>query len=458
MVIDNSGNVYVLGTYDSATVSIGTFTLSNTVYPARMSFLTKISPSGTVLWAVNVAEGNPNPTSLAIDGAGNLYATGAFNLTSITIGTTTLLRAGTTSNDVYIAKYDPMGNVIWAKRFGGTSFDVPNAITVGQNGNICIAGWFYSPLINFGSYTLTKTAPYFSDFIAGFDSSGNFMWAHEIPKVNVQQMVTSVSGSIYLTGYLDTSAVVGPDTITSHGVEEVITAKVSPAGNIEWARAAGGTTSDRGFGITLDGCGRLFISGQMGTSPSTGYSINFGSAVLNQVPGGPEPMFIAQYDTMGNYVMSLGLISGGDDFSRVMTDNRGNLFLGGDLVHTMTFGPNTLTPSGDEALFVAKYRYDTAICSYTMPTLGIQAATHIMPSVNLYPNPATYECTISADAPFPAGSQASVYDMAGRLISSYDLNGSGTIIPVSQLSKGIYQCAITAPGMTPVIKKLAVLK
>ena len=59
---------------------------------------------------------------IATDGAGNSYVTGNFEDTA-TFGAgepneTTLTSAG--SSDILVAKYDPSGALVWAKRAGGT--------------------------------------------------------------------------------------------------------------------------------------------------------------------------------------------------------------------------------------------------------------------------------------------------------------------------------------------------
>src|SRR5690348_937591 len=60
--------------------------------------------------------------SCATDANGNVFATGSFQSTTITFGSTTLTNAGLVS--MYLVKYDSSGNVLWAKSAGGNNIDV----------------------------------------------------------------------------------------------------------------------------------------------------------------------------------------------------------------------------------------------------------------------------------------------------------------------------------------------
>jgi len=64
----------------------------------------------------------------------------------------------------------------WAKGFGGDYVDKANELATDADGNVYMAGEFYSSSITFGSTTLYNTGV--SDiFIVKFDSSGQVIWA-----------------------------------------------------------------------------------------------------------------------------------------------------------------------------------------------------------------------------------------------------------------------------------------
>ena len=87
--------------------------------------------------------------STTIDQSGNIYNTGYFQGTvnfDPNGGTTNLTSVG--SEDIFVQKLDPNGNIIWAKSFGGGTFDFGTSIQVDQLGNIYVGG-FYSDDVDF---------------------------------------------------------------------------------------------------------------------------------------------------------------------------------------------------------------------------------------------------------------------------------------------------------------------
>ena len=71
--------------------------------------------------------------------------------------------------DIFISKYDPMGNVVWAKSTGGNSSG--QSISIDYSKNYYITGYFRSPTIIFGSTTLADSDSTSSIFIAKFAST-----------------------------------------------------------------------------------------------------------------------------------------------------------------------------------------------------------------------------------------------------------------------------------------------
>src|ERR1039458_8643597 len=97
--------------------------------------------------------------SVATDASGNVYATGYFTSRTITFGSVTLTNSSSTSNylggrNFFLVKYDMWGNVLWAKRAGGTGDDFGCKVTTDKAGNVYVTGVMRSYSIIFGTYTL----------------------------------------------------------------------------------------------------------------------------------------------------------------------------------------------------------------------------------------------------------------------------------------------------------------
>ena len=59
-------------------------------------------------------------------------------------------------DDMYLVKYDSNGNALWAFNVGGTNRDYGFGVTITPPGNLYVAGYFYSPTLNFGTIALSN--------------------------------------------------------------------------------------------------------------------------------------------------------------------------------------------------------------------------------------------------------------------------------------------------------------
>ena len=100
-----------------------------------------------LVWAKRAGAGGASfdqGLGIAVDGSGNSYVTGHF-VGSATFGPgetneTTLTSAG--FDDIFVAKYDASGDLVWAKRAGGTSVDQGSGIAVDGAGTSYVTGVF----------------------------------------------------------------------------------------------------------------------------------------------------------------------------------------------------------------------------------------------------------------------------------------------------------------------------
>jgi len=368
MVTDNGGNVYVFGTTFGyyLNCSFDTFNLPN---PAtyNMYYLVKYSPTGDVLWAKNVVgiSGLSEIVgSMGIDDNNNVYVTGYFDFPSVTIGRTTLTNSDPAgSYDVFVAKYNSAGDPIWAKNFGGLLNESPTAMTVTPRGNIYITGTYYSRSMTIGSAILTDTlgSPAIllpMTFFVKMDSNGNFKWAQTLNRsVAINSLTNDGLENVYMAGSMDSGLIIGPDTLTDAGRSDLFIAKYDSSGNFTWANSAGGSGIDYGYSITIDNCRDLWVAG----SSSSPFMLFNGH--IFEPPTGGDPIFVSEYNDSGVYITSTGLSSGGDDYAGVVADNRGNFYIGGDFISSITVGPDALSSgSATEELLIAKYKYDTTVC------------------------------------------------------------------------------------------------
>lgn len=280
---DTMGNCYVTGYFTSSSISFGLYTLTNFgINGVEDFFIAKYDASGNVVWAHSIGgAGTDKGNSIATDANGSSYVTGYFNSTSLTFGSDTLINKG--SDDIFIVKYNAGGNVIWANRAGGTSDDQASSISTDSAGNSYVTGYFHSQSIAFGPDTLINTNNSADVFIVKYDPAGNAAWAKKAGGTNYDygsSIAVSANGNSYFTGYFQSPALTfGSDSlnnISSSGSADIFILKYNTAGNVIWAKSAGGWGSDYGTGIKTDDFNNVYLTGYFDSSVLT-----IGSDTLN---------------------------------------------------------------------------------------------------------------------------------------------------------------------------------
>jgi hypothetical protein len=441
VAVDTLGNAYITGYFQSTTLSFGTITLTNTSGFSNL-FLAKYDTNGNVLWAEGAGGTNTNAMaySVAVDTLGNSYVAGEFSGSSITIGSTILTSAGT--YDVFIAKYDAAGNVVWAKRAGSTSDDEARSIAVDASGNSYITGFFQSTTITFGATILTNTNINYTDiFIAKYDTNGNEIWAKSAGGTS-WDMATSISvdalGNSYLAGNFSSPLIVfGSTNLITAGVEDIFIAKYDTIGNVIWAKSAGGASSDYATGVAVDSAGNAYLTGYF-QSPS----LIFGSTSLINV--GSKDIFLSKYNANGTELWATSIGSTGQDFAySVAVDASGHSYIAGFFdSSTINFGSTTLTNagsgSGSNDIYIAKLGNDTLT--------GINELSNIL-NFSIFPNPASDNIKIN----IPRKSEIEILNIEGKIIKSFYTDEELKTIDISDFASGVYIIrAQTDSGITTV--------
>ena len=306
-------------------------------------------------WAKRVAGTNSEVGSgIAVDGGGNSYVTGYFQSTNASFNPTTIL-TNIGKADVFVAKYDFGGNVIWAKRAGGTADDFGTAIASDLAGNLYVTGYFLSSNANFSGTILTNSGS--ADvFVAKYDTAGNLAWAKAAGGAGYDAatgIAVDGAGNSYVTGlFYSTNANFGGVALTNGGQNNVFVTKFDPSGTVLWARQAGGTSFDSGLAIAADAAGNVYVTGSFFSPTSF-----FGGLTLTN--SGENDIFVARYDTAGNVLWARTAKGLSDDFGYgIAVDGASNSYVAGYFLSTnLTFSASIIltNTSHNNDVFVAKY-------------------------------------------------------------------------------------------------------
>ena len=306
--VDGMGNGIVSGRFSGTTDNpavFGSVTLASSGGSTDI-FVAKYDAQGDVAWAKQAGgRGEDQAFGLATDGNGNILITGRFrgptNDPSV-FGSIQLFSAAG-SADVFIAKYDPDGNPLWAKQAGGIGHDEGLDIAADALGHVYVTGRFQGQA-NFDAVTLVSEEGSDDVFTAKYDRNGNVLWAKKGGGSGQDYgsgLATDARGHAVITGYYEETAAFGTQDLTSEGAGDLFVVKYDAEGEILWAQSAGGSGDDGGHAVSADRSGHIMVTGYYHRFA------DFGTRQLSTPNGGPSDIFIARYDPEGKLMWLEGL-------------------------------------------------------------------------------------------------------------------------------------------------------
>jgi hypothetical protein len=211
------------------------------------------------------------------DAAGNVYLIGDFG-GELALGEAVLEGIG--GSDGLVAKLDPDGNLLWALGVTGSKHQFLDAGAVTPDGGIVVVGDYDSPQATIGGFELNNAE-------AG------------------------------------TSDEPSPDALV---------ARISPTGDVMWAKALGGPYTDRADDVAVDSTGNIVVVGEY-----RGAKAAFGGEALGQpcVEAGnlwaPNEIFVAKFSPEGEHIWSMRMGGCDSDYGdAVAIGPDDSIYVGGD--------------------------------------------------------------------------------------------------------------------------------
>jgi len=158
---------------------------------------------------------------------------------------------GAGRSDVLLLKYAPSGEVIWARAWGGSNWDVGRSVAVDASGSIYVCG-------NTDSFG----AGYYDVLLLKYDSDGNLLWSKvwggQEPEF-VGSMTSDLSGNVYICGYTASFGYTfGPSFIV----------KYDPTGKLLWNKVYMGYIGS----IAFSADNAIYAAGEVWVSPESGHA------------------------------------------------------------------------------------------------------------------------------------------------------------------------------------------
>lgn len=392
-------------------------------------FIEKLDPNGNYIWAKSMGGTFLDALyGLVIDPTNNIYVAGFYESTvdfDPNSGVYNITSSG--QRDVFLVKLNPLGNLAWAKSFGGPTDEYARALTIDVSGSVLLCGEFTSTVDfdpGLGTNFLTSPAG-FSGYISKFDSNGNLIFAKGMlcnaGGVSATSIITDPVGSIYSTGYFSGNADFDPGlgvlNITTTGLNDVFVLKLDINGNYTWAEKLGGTGIDNGNLISLDQDNNIFVCGNF---QSMGADFDPGASSYTLNSNGGFDVFINKLDNNGNFLCagSIGSVFDESVNSSVFTSGD-DLLLAGWFKNSMDFDPGSgsysITPSGFPEPFLVKFKSLIIIPASTNTLCSGSAITVSVTGANSYTWQPSYALNVTTGS----------FVIANPMVTTtYTINGS----------------------------------
>ncbi|MDY0152034.1 MAG: SBBP repeat-containing protein [Candidatus Cloacimonas sp.] len=349
---DANGNSYVTGNYFGI-ANFGSFQLRSLTGEAPPGteqssniYVAKLDADGNYLWAKQaVGYQFDSGYCIATDSNSNVYVTGVFN-DNIMFGTISLTSSGNT--DVFFAKLDANGNWLWAKKAGGSGADTGTSIASDNSGNVYATGIF-AGTATFGSTQLTSSGGE-DIYIAKLDTNGNWLWAKRAGGSNTDRgygIATDSNMNSYVMGSFAGTSLFDTYELSSSGNYDFFVGKLNPSGNWLWVKKGGGSGIDIGYSIDSDANGNHWVTGTFqGTA-------TFGTSSL--ISSGGDDVFVAMLDSNGNYLWAKSAGGNGNDSGYgIASTSDGDSYITGHFTANASFGSIPLSSNGNNDIYVAK--------------------------------------------------------------------------------------------------------
>lgn len=394
IAVDNYGNIYITGATSSSN-----FPTKNAYQPSIKSssiacFLAKFDSNGALLFSTFLGNSNNNDCfSLAIDTSGNSYVTGYTTSSSFPLKNAyNSTYGGGGSQDAFVAKFDPLGMLVFSTYLGGSGNDQGSGIAVDSNRNIYVTGSTTSS--NFptkSAYQATYGGGSFDGFLTEYNSTGFLSFSTYLGGSSSDipfDMAVDSNGNSYITGSTSSSNFPTKNaynaTYGGNGVDDAFLTKFYANHTVAFSTYLGGSNVDDSFGITVDANGNSYIAGDTASS-------NFPTKnAYNATYGTNYDAFVAMFNKTGNLVFSTYLGGTGTDYGYdIGVDSNGNIYTtgytessnfpiknsyyatnngGGDIFLTKFTNPNPPSPPQSSTSSSASVSSTGTIPTSTTPT------------------------------------------------------------------------------------------
>lgn len=484
---DGSGSLFVTGSVRAVKNTASQTTTANIVDAAGtattftdlgngaadvQAVVAKFNASGIVQWVKELNSSATKDTlvettGLAVDEEGNVYITGVYTKTVIIPGTTPITLSTTnTTQGTFLAKLSGTnGDAVWAKTSsGGIISESFNALTVGSDGNLYVAGAsknLAAPIaVTFGGQSFTPSITP-SLVLVKLDKNGNvgYLQSRAALSTNATKGDLRVKDILYRNGLLFVAGSFqgsyggiqfagGAMTATAAYLNGFITGFNATDGADLWQQPVTAPAIAELNGLAIGRDGYIWAIGYgynaLGTTIAAG-DISFGNGkVLTDAANKLGDLFLASFAPATGLA---GEVHWAGKSANSETANA--LFSNGDLYLAATTNSSLLTFETPTLTYATAGSFDFVLQKYSIPLTAIDEVR--ANAVSSYYDAASRSVVVKN-----AGEYASVslYDLMGRKVGSSVVANSE--VRISNLQQGVYVVSATKVNGSRVSAKVAV--
>lgn len=354
--VDNEGNTYILG------YANGYNNYKNVNFAKNGIFLLKEDINGEVQWSTQIENaylGTSLGNKLIVNNeTGDILIAGIYDET-INYGGKEFIPNG---KEYFVANFNTQGELSWIESVGNAQID---AVAFDNNYNAIISGIFEGN-VDLGDYSLTSQAV-LDVFLAKLDVNGNVVWAKRSGgEENEYLGIVSLDDddNIYLTGeYTSRNISFANDTtFTLSDTEgDVFLSKYSSDGNFQWVKVYGGSADNARFytfptAIKSDSLGNTYITGWHGNG------VDFSDTTLYIDSNAADySKFISKFNSKGEMEWIRSIQEGflyGWNYCEIDIDNEGSVYVMGSNRSDISFQSDAQFSVNENDLYFAKYSTD----------------------------------------------------------------------------------------------------
>lgn len=340
IVTDHDGNIYFTGYYNEQ-ATFGPFDTGYSYDKSKETFVCKMDPDGNVLWVTNATNYfDDRGLGLCVDPSGNVYVTGTcwggLNWPPLNV-----YNSSSYTDQIYVTKIDPNGNVIWMKNAGVNESGYPYNDDHGQDlaadsqGNIFVTG-FLSNNTNgnlnatFDAINIPVNANDSMSFLAKLTNAGDWEWVRTFdgePGSRDNGIAVDDEDNVYVVGGFKGAATFGSTSFNSlYGTQDIFVTKYLNDGTFSYAVSVSDSLGARADQICWGNDGHMYLTGEFKSK------VTFGTDGLNNYGGaGDKDIFVSKMTKDGNWIWATkaGSKQGGDRGIGICANDQGNIFVAG---------------------------------------------------------------------------------------------------------------------------------